>query len=92
MGWEKRFLLLALILFLSGCATNPIDFSKSKTVPQEEAVVFGRVNVIYKDEPKVWGKSYLHLACLTFLFYQVAHQRHFHTCCGKMDLSIGTFR
>jgi len=56
MGWEKRFLLLALILFLSGCATNPIDFSKAKTVPQEEAVVFGRVNVIYKDEPKVWGK------------------------------------
>jgi hypothetical protein len=56
MGWKKRFLLLALILFLSGCAINPIDFSKAKTTPQEEAVVFGRVNVIYKDEPKVWGK------------------------------------
>ena len=56
MGWKKRFLPLALILFLSGCATNLIDFSKAKTVPQEEAVVFGRVNVIYKEEPKVWGK------------------------------------
>ena len=56
MGRKKRFLPFALILFLTGCATNPIDFSKAKTVPQEEAVVFGRVNVIYKDEPKVWGK------------------------------------
>lgn len=56
MGWIRRFLSLALILFLSCCVTNPIDFSKAKTVPQEEAVVFGHVNIIYRDEPKVWGK------------------------------------
>src|SRR5512139_3700554 len=56
MNWARLYLSIILILFLSGCATNPIDFSKAKAVPQEEAVVFGRVNVIYKDEPKVWGK------------------------------------
>jgi hypothetical protein len=56
MDWIRRFLSLVLILFLSGCATNPIDLSKAKTVPQEEAVVFGRVNIIHKNEPKVWGK------------------------------------
>jgi len=56
MNWNRRYFLLTLALFLAGCASHPIDFSKAKTVPKEEAVVFGRVNVIYKDEPKVWGK------------------------------------
>jgi hypothetical protein len=56
MGWIRRFLPLALILLVSGCATNRFDLSKAKTVPQEDAVVFGRVNVIYKNEPAVWGK------------------------------------
>jgi hypothetical protein len=56
MNWNRRCFLLTLTLFLAGCASNPIDFSKAKTAPQEETVVFGRVNVIYKDEPKVWGK------------------------------------
>jgi hypothetical protein len=56
MNWAIRSLSVILILFLTGCVTNPIDLSKAKTVPQEEAVVFGRVNIIYKNEPKVWGK------------------------------------
>jgi len=56
MDWIRRFLLIALILFLWGCATNPIDLSKVKTLPKEEAVVFGRVDIIYKNEPTVWGK------------------------------------
>lgn len=54
MNWAKRYFLLILALFFVGCATNPIDFSKAKTVPQGEAIVFGRVSIIYKGEPKVW--------------------------------------
>jgi hypothetical protein len=56
MDWIRRFLSLALILFLSGCATKPIDLSTAKAVPQEEAVVFGSVDIIHKDEPEAWGK------------------------------------
>jgi hypothetical protein len=56
MNWARRYLSIILILFLTGCATNPIDLSKAKTVLQEEAVVFGRVNIIHKNEPTVWGK------------------------------------
>jgi len=54
MNWTREYLSIILILFLTGCATNPIDFSKTKPLPQGEAIVFGRVNVIYKGEPKVW--------------------------------------
>ena len=54
MGWTRRYFLLILTLFLAGCASNPIDFSKGKTLPQGEAIVFGRVGVIYKGEPKIW--------------------------------------
>jgi hypothetical protein len=56
MDGVRRFLSLALILFLSGCATKPIDLSTAKAVPQEEAVVFGSVDIIHKDEPEAWGK------------------------------------
>jgi hypothetical protein len=56
MNWARRYLSIILILSLTGCATNPIDLSKAKAVPMEEAVVFGRVNIIHKNEPKVWGK------------------------------------
>jgi len=56
MVWIRWFFSLTLILLVAGCATNPIDFSKGKIVPQEEGVVFGRVNLIYKNEPRVWGK------------------------------------
>jgi len=54
MNWNRRYFLLILALFFTGCATNPIDFSKAKTAPQGEAIVFGRVCVIYKGEPQVW--------------------------------------
>ena len=54
MNWVRRYLSIILILSLTGCASNPIDFSKAKTLPHGEAIVFGRVNVIYKGEPKVW--------------------------------------
>jgi hypothetical protein len=56
MAWIRQLLSFALTLLLSGCATSPIDFSKAKAIPQEEAVVFGRVDIIHKNEPKVWGK------------------------------------
>jgi hypothetical protein len=53
MNWVRRYLLILLIIFLTGCATS-IDLLKTKTVPQNENIVFGRIKVIWKGEEVNW--------------------------------------
>lgn len=45
VGRACQHLLLILALFLSGCASDRFDLSKTTAVPQGEGVVFGRVKV-----------------------------------------------
>ena len=53
MNWARRYLSIILILSLTGCATS-IDLLKTKTVPQNESVVFGRIKVISKGKEVNW--------------------------------------
>jgi len=38
MNWTRRYFLIILILFLTGCSTS-IDLLKTKTVPQNESII-----------------------------------------------------
>jgi len=53
MHWTRRYVSIVLILFLTGCATS-IDLLKTKTVPQNESIVFGRIKVISKAKEVNW--------------------------------------
>jgi len=53
MNWARRYLLILLIIFLTGCATS-IDLLKTKTVPQNESIIFGRIKVISKGDEINW--------------------------------------
>jgi len=59
MKWVKEYLLIILILALTGCATS-IDLLKTKTLPQNESVVFGRIKVISKGEEVNWPTYPIH--------------------------------
>jgi hypothetical protein len=59
MNWTRRYLLIILILSLTNCATS-IDLLKTKTVPQNESVVFGRIKVISKGEELNWPTITIH--------------------------------
>jgi len=53
MNWARKYLLIILILFLAGCAPS-IDLLKTKTVPENESIVFGRIKVISKGKEVNW--------------------------------------
>ena len=59
MNWARRYLPILLILSLTGCATS-IDLLKTKTVPQNESIVFGRIKVISKGEEINWPTYPIH--------------------------------
>ena len=59
MNWSRRYLSILLIIFLTGCATS-IDLLKTKKVPQNESIVFGRIKVISKGEELNWPTFPIH--------------------------------
>ena len=52
----KSCLILGLAVLLTNCAA-PLALSDLKAVPQGEAVVFGRVEVIWEGKPIVWPET-----------------------------------
>jgi hypothetical protein len=55
-------LLFFLIVLVTGCATFPIELSKTRVVPPGESAVFGRVIVLVEGKTRTfttWGGSYL---------------------------------
>ena len=54
-------LAFTVVLVLSGCASSPIDLSKTKSFPQNDGVVFGRVRIISDGETEklttIFGES-----------------------------------
>lgn len=55
-------LLFFLIVLAAGCATFPIELSKTRVVPPGESAVFGRVIVLVEGKARTfttWGGSYL---------------------------------
>jgi hypothetical protein len=67
MKWVRGYLSIILILSLIGCATS-IDLSKTKTVPQNESVVFGRIKVISKGNEVDWSTFWSTFHVTTFTF------------------------
>lgn len=59
MNWARRYLSILLIIFLTSCATS-IDLLQTKTVPQNESIVFGRIKVISKGEELNWPTYPIH--------------------------------
>lgn len=58
MHLKRSFILI--ILLLTGCASSPIDLSGIKSLPQNEGIVFGRVEVIKGGKEKklsLFGES-----------------------------------
>lgn len=59
--WSGFFLAVALSLVLNGCASSPIILSETTIVPQNEGIVFGRVNVMSDGKTKslssIFGES-----------------------------------
>ena len=53
MNWARKYLSIVLILFVIGCAPS-IDLLKTKTLPQDESIVFGGINVISKEKEVNW--------------------------------------
>jgi hypothetical protein len=52
------FLIIGLVVcVLSGCASAPIDLSKTKSLPERESVVFGRVNLLLGGNPVIWRRA-----------------------------------
>ena len=55
-------LLFFLVVLVAGCATFPIELSKTRVVPPGESAVFGRVIVLMEGKARsftTWGGSYL---------------------------------
>lgn len=52
---ESFVLILVPVLFLVGCASSPINLSDTKALMQNEAIVFGRVEVIDEGKVRKWG-------------------------------------
>jgi hypothetical protein len=59
MNWARGYLSIILTLSLAGCATS-IDLLKTKTVPQNESIAFGRIKVISKGEEVNWPAIPIH--------------------------------
>jgi len=49
--------LMVTSLILMGCASSLIDLSKTKSVPKDEGIIFGRVKVIDTDKMKIANLS-----------------------------------